>query len=187
MRSSRVGKNITTAREIFSNESYDPNDFFYAFLGTSFENGNPISSIIRAVLTVVVCFVPSPSPKSASTVQFPSIFFDLCCVALRLYFRFVDKMSKLSENAPESFAINEASEYEKQQHYVGFDEKSCSGRLQRKHSFRLWHIILFLFVVAAIIVLVILLSPGVLRGKKAAASNGRKYNKHFNNPPHKLS
>ena len=95
-------------------------------------------------------------------------------------------MSKSNENTAESFAINEAYEFEKQQHYVGFDQKSCSGRLQRKHSFRLWHIILFLFVVAAIIVLVILLSPGVFSGEKTAASNGRKYNKHFNNVPHKL-
>ena len=90
-------------------------------------------------------------------------------------------MSKLNENAPKSFAMNEAYEFEEQKHHVGFDEKSFSGRLQRKHSFRLWHILLFLFFVAAIIVLVILLSPGVLRGKKAAASNGRKYNKHFIN------
>ncbi|XP_044166868.1 uncharacterized protein LOC114947034 isoform X3 [Acropora millepora] len=80
-------------------------------------------------------------------------------------------MSKLHENAPASFAIKEAYDFEKQQHYVGFDEKSCFGRLQRSHSFRLWHILLLLFVVAAIIVLVILLSPGVLTGKKAAASN----------------
>ena len=96
-------------------------------------------------------------------------------------------MSKFKENAPESFAINEAYEFEKQQHHVEFHEKSCPGCLQRKYSFRLWHILLFLFVVAAIIVLVILLSPGVLKGKKPATSNGRRYNKHFNNVPHKLS
>ena len=90
-------------------------------------------------------------------------------------------MSKFSENSPESFAINEAYELEKQPNYVGFDDKSCSGWLQRKHSFRVWHVLLFLFFVAAIIVLVILLSPGVLRKKKAATSNGKKYNKHFNN------
>lgn len=82
-------------------------------------------------------------------------------------------MSKLNENARESFSINEAFESERQ-HNVEFGQKSCPGLLQRKHSFRLWHILLFLFVVAAIIVLVILLSPGVLKGKKAAASNGRK-------------
>lgn len=99
-------------------------------------------------------------------------------------------MSKSNENAPESFVMNEVDvSYEKQQHYVGFGEKSCPGRLQRKYAFRLWHILLFLFVVAAIIVLVILLSPGVLRGKKAAASNGRKYNinLHFNKVLHMLS
>jgi len=96
-------------------------------------------------------------------------------------------MSKLHENTPESFAFKEASEFEKQQQYVGFGEKSCPGRLQRKHSFRLWHILLFLFVVTAIIVLVILLSPGVLKEKKAGPSKGRKYNKHFNSVPHKVS
>ena len=98
-------------------------------------------------------------------------------------------MSKLNENAPESFAIKEASEFEKQQHYVEFDEKSFSGCLQRKHSFRLWHILLFLFVTAAIILLASLLSPGVLdqEVKKEAASNGRKYSKHFSNLLHKLS
>ncbi|XP_067016631.1 L-amino-acid oxidase-like [Acropora muricata] len=83
-------------------------------------------------------------------------------------------MYELNENAPQSFAIEEASEFEKQEHYVTVGEKSCSGRLQRKYSFRLWHILLFLFVVAAIIVLVSLLSRGVLRGKKAAASNDGK-------------
>ena len=96
-------------------------------------------------------------------------------------------MSKFNENIPESFTFKEAGELEKQQQYVGFDEKSCSRRLQRKHSFRLWHILLFLFVVAAIIVLVILLSPGVLREGKPTASNGRKYNKRFNSVLHKLS
>ena len=96
-------------------------------------------------------------------------------------------MSELNENAPQRFAIDEAYDFEKQQHYLGFDEKSCSGCLRRKHSLRLWHILLFLFVLAAIIVLLILLSPGVLRRKKPAASNGRKYNKYFNNVQHKLT
>ena len=82
-------------------------------------------------------------------------------------------MSKLNAIAPESFTIHEACEPEKQEHHVRSGEKSWFGRLQREHSFRLWHILLFMFVVKAIIVLVILLSPGVLRGKKAAASNGR--------------
>ena len=128
--------------------------------------------------------MPSPSPKTWSTVQIFHLHFSKVDVSQQHCasgLSFVDEMSKLHENAPASFAIKEAYDFEKQQHYVGFDEKSCVGRLQRKHSFRLWHILLLLFVVAAIIVLVILLSPGVLTGKKAAASNGRKYNKHFNN------
>lgn len=96
-------------------------------------------------------------------------------------------MSKLNEKAVESFAISEAHEFEKQQHHVGFDEKSNCECLQRKYSFSLWQILIFLLLVATIIVLLILLSPGVLRGKKAGASKGRKYDKQFNNVPYKLS
>ena len=132
-------------------------------------------------------FQTSPSPKSGSKFQASLHIFQHCCVVNGLCFRFVDEMSKLNENTTESFAINEAHEFEKRQHCVTFDEKSFSGRLQRKHSFRLWHILLFLFVVAAIIALVGLFSSGVLRGKKAAASDGRKHNKHFNNLSHKSS
>ena len=127
------------------------------------------------------------SPRSFPQASDVVVYSALSNVARSPSFRFVDEMCELNENAPQSFAIEEASEFEKQEHYVRVGEKSCSGRLQRKHSFRLWHILLFLFVVAAIIGLVILLSRGVLRGKKAAASNGRKYIKHFNSVLQKLS
>ena len=126
--------------------------------------------------------MPSPSPKSESIVHVLHLHFSNVVSSTRLCFRFVDEMATI-----ESFAINEAYEFENQQHQVEFDEKSCSGCLQRKYSLRLWNILLFLFVVAVIIVLAILLSPGILPGKKAAASNGRKYNKHFINVWHKLS
>ena len=83
--------------------------------------------------------------------------------------------------------MNEAYEFEKQMHHVEFHEKSRCECLQKIYSFRLWQILILLSVLAAIFVLVILLSPGVLTAKNAAAPNGRKYNKHFNNVLHKLS
>lgn len=74
-----------------------------------------------------------------------------------------------------SFTVNQCGKLEgEQQHNVRCKENSFSDRFQKRHAFRLWHILLFLFVVAAIIVLLGLLSPGVLGRKKPAVTNGRK-------------
>lgn len=90
----------------------------------------------------------------------------------------------LSGNSQTSITVRESFDLEKQKHYAGCVETLCPERLQRKHSCRLWHILLSLFVVAAIIlVLAVLLAThtGDSGGKETKASNGRKSNKKHNN------
>lgn len=79
-----------------------------------------------------------------------------------------------------SFAANEGCKSE-EQYNVRCKGNSIWDCFQKRYSFRLWQIVLFLFVVAAIIVLTGLLSPGVLGRKKTTVTNGRKYNKNYKN------
>lgn len=85
-----------------------------------------------------------------------------------------------------SFTINQGCNLE-EEHNVRCKENSCSDRFQKRHAFRLWHILLFLVVVVAIIVLLSLLSPGVLGRKKTTVTNGRKYYKRYNQVQYKTS
>ena len=97
-----------------------------------------------------------------------------------------DEMSENRLDVETSFTVNQGRKLEaEQQHDVRCKENSFSDRFQKRHAFRLWHILLFLFVVAAIIVLLGLLSPGILGREKTALTNGRKYNKKYNNVQHK--
>ena len=99
---------------------------------------------------------------------------------------FVCEMSDNRINVETSFTVDQGCKLE--EHYsVRCKENFFSDRFQKRHAFRLWHILLFLFVVAAIIVLLGLLSPGVLGRKKEPVSNGRKYKKEYNNVQHKAS
>ena len=93
---------------------------------------------------------------------------------------FVDEMSENRINVETSLTVNQGRKIEEHRN-VRCKGNSFSDRFRKPHAFRLWHILLFLFVVAAIIVLLGLLSPGVLGGKKTAVTNGRKYNKKYNN------
>jgi len=89
-------------------------------------------------------------------------------------------------NVETSFTVNQGCKLE--EHYnVRCKENSFSDRFQKRHAFRLWHILLFLFVVAAIIILLGLLSPGALGRKKTPVPNGRKYKKKYKNVQHKAS
>lgn len=72
--------------------------------------------------------------------------------------------------------VNEGYELGNLQYLVRCEKQPLSSRLQRQHSCRRWHIVLFLIVVAVIIVLVGLLSPAVLV-RRNAASNGRNTRK----------
>ncbi|XP_044166867.1 uncharacterized protein LOC114947034 isoform X2 [Acropora millepora] len=69
-----------------------------------------------------------------------------------------------------SFTINQGCNLE-EEHNVRCKENSCLDRFQKRHAFRLWHILLFLVVVVAMIVLLGLLSPGVLERKKTTVTN----------------
>lgn len=95
-------------------------------------------------------------------------------------------MSQNRLNVETSFTANQGCKLE-EQHNVRCKENFFSDRFLKRHSFRLWHILLFLLVVAVIIVLLGLLSPGVLGKKKTALTNGRKYKKKFNNVQHKAN
>lgn len=92
---------------------------------------------------------------------------------------FVDEMSENRLTMETSFTANQDCKSEEQR-VVRCKKKSCLDRLRKRHAFPLWHILLFLFVVAAIIVSLGLLSPGVLGRKKTPVRNGRKYNKKYN-------
>ena len=94
-------------------------------------------------------------------------------------------MSENRSNVGASFTVTQGKLQE--QHIVRCKENSFSDRFRKRHAFRLWHILLFLSVVAAIILLLGLLSPGVLGRKKTAVTNGRKYSKKYNNVQHKTS
>ena len=89
-------------------------------------------------------------------------------------------MSENRLNFETSFAVNEGCKSE-EQHNVRCKGNSFWDGFQKRHSFRLWQILLFLFVVAAIIVLTGLLSPGVFGRKRTTVTNGRKYNKNYKN------
>lgn len=82
-------------------------------------------------------------------------------------------MSENRKDVETSFTFNQDCKLE-EQYNVRCKENSFSDRFGKRYAFRLWHILLCLFVVVAIIVLLGVLSPGVLGRKKTAVTNGKK-------------
>ena len=100
-------------------------------------------------------------------------------------------MSENRGNVETSFAVKQGCQFE-EQHNVRCKGNSFSDCFQKRFAFRLWQILLFLFLVVAFMVLSGLLSPGVLEWKKTAVTNGtvtnsRKYNNKYNYVQHKAS
>ena len=95
-------------------------------------------------------------------------------------------MSENRTNVEASLTVYQGCKL-REQHNVRCKKNSFWDRFQKRLAFRLWHIFLFLFVVATIILLLGLLSPGVLRRKETAVTNGRKYNKKSNEVQYKAS
>ena len=69
--------------------------------------------------------------------------------------------------------VNEGYELGNPQYLERCEKQPLPSCLQRRHSCRRWHIVLFLTVATVIIVLVGLLSPAGLVRWKTAASNGK--------------